>query len=126
MDQKTPEVGHIKDSLLVGTEEVKELLNTEDEAFYKLIKHLLGFIIIIISCVAETKLKGKDMEEGVFSKMILDRICSWLLPEEVKVGPLEVFIVKGKGEDCAEIGIIILTAVFFCERNVTKNERTVK
>ena len=64
LDQKTPEVGHIKDSLLVGTEEVKELLNTEDEAFYKLIKRLLGFIII--SCVAETKLKGKDMEEGVF------------------------------------------------------------
>ena len=71
MDQKTPEVGHIKDSLLVGTEEVKELLNTEDEAFYKLIKRLLGFIIIIIiRCVTETKLKGKAMEEGVFSKMI--------------------------------------------------------
>ena len=45
--------------------------------------------------------------------MISDRICSWLLPEEVEVGPLEVFIVKGKGEDCAEIVIIILTAVFF-------------
>ena len=53
--------------------------------------------------------------------MISDRICSWLLPEEVEVGPLEVLIVKGKGEDCAEIVIIILTAVFFCERNVTKN-----
>ena len=66
LDQKTPEVGHIKDSLLVGTEEVKELLNTEDEAFYKLIKRLLGFNII--SCVAETKLKGKDMEEGVFPR----------------------------------------------------------
>ena len=66
LDQRTPEVGHIKDSLLVGTEEVKELLNTEDEAFYKLIKRLLGFIII--SCVAETKLKGKDMEEGVFPR----------------------------------------------------------
>ena len=64
LDQKTPEVGHIKDSLLVGTEEVKELLNTEDEAFYKLIKRLLGFIII--RCVSKTKLKGKDMEEGVF------------------------------------------------------------
>ena len=68
LDQKTPEVGHIKDSLLVGTEEVKELLNTEDEAFYKLIKRLLGFIIIIIRCVSETKLKGKDMEEGVFPR----------------------------------------------------------
>ena len=53
--------------------------------------------------------------------MISDQICSWLLPEEVEVGPLEVLIVKGKGEDCAKIGIIILTAVFFCERNVTKN-----
>ena len=59
LDQKTPEVGHIKDSLLVGTEEVKELLNTEDEAFYKLIKRLLGFIIIIIRCVSETKERGK-------------------------------------------------------------------
>ena len=68
LDQKTPEVGHIKDSLLVGTEEVKELLNTEDEAFYKLIKRLLGFIIILIRCVAETKLKGKDTEEGVFPR----------------------------------------------------------
>ena len=65
LDQNTPEVGHIKDSLLVGTEEVKELLNTEDEAFYKLIKRLLGFII---SCVAETKLEGKDMKEGVFPR----------------------------------------------------------
>ena len=44
--------------------------------------------------------------------MILDRICSWLLPEEVEVGPLEVLIVKGKGEDCAEI-LIMITAVFF-------------
>ena len=47
--------------------------------------------------------------------MILDRICSWLLPEEVEVGPLEVLIVKGKGEDCAEIVIIIL----ILSRNIT-------
>ena len=48
--------------------------------------------------------------------MISDRICSWLLPEEVEVSPLEVLIVKGKGEDCAEIVIIILTAVFFVKK----------
>ena len=43
--------------------------------------------------------------------MILDWICSWLLPEEVEVGPLEVLIVKSKGEDSAEI-VLGLFAIF--------------
>ena len=73
-----PEVGHVEDGLLVGAKEVEKLLNTGN-------KHLSSYWNPIYEA-QNTECWGT---RGV--------------PEEVEVGPLEVLIVKGKGEDGAEI-----------------------